>query len=237
VSLPTIESSFALHSTKSISGFDHPDSPALRLACEVLDGTESFLWKYIRGSGLAYGANMSLDLESGLLSLSLYRSPNSFLAFKEAAKVVHALADGSIALEETALDAAKSSLVYGVARSLGSPGRAATTSFSNQVLKNVPQDFGRRLLEQIQGVTIPQVQEAIRTHIVPLFDSATSVAVVVSSPNKADEIKESLESVGFEVEARTLSVPVDELKGSEDDEDDDDSYGSDSGSDDSMASR
>jgi hypothetical protein len=44
VTLPTIESSFALHTTKTISGFDHPESFALRLACEVIEGAESFLW-------------------------------------------------------------------------------------------------------------------------------------------------------------------------------------------------
>jgi hypothetical protein len=102
VSLPTIESSFALHTTRSISGFDHPDAAALRLACEVLDGAESFLWvgcgalrtfiscadvgillclqKFIRGAGLAYGANLTPDLESGLLSLQLYRVRNGLVS-------------------------------------------------------------------------------------------------------------------------------------------------------------
>jgi len=151
--------------------------------------------------------------------------------------VVQGLADGTIALEETALDAAKSSLVYGIARSLSSPGRAASTSFSNQVLKEVSQDFGRRLLEQLQGVTIAEVQEAIRTYVLPLFDSSSSIAVVVSSPNKADEIKESLEGVGFDVEARTLNVPVDELMEADDDSDSDGEDDSGSDSDSSMASR
>lgn len=71
--MPTIESSYAIHTSQGVIGFDHPDYPALRLACEVLDGTESFLWKTIRGSGLAYGANMSVDAESGLLNFILYR--------------------------------------------------------------------------------------------------------------------------------------------------------------------
>jgi Zn-dependent M16 (insulinase) family peptidase len=88
LSLPTIESSYAIHAARAFVGFDHPDSAALRIALEVLDGTESFLWvseisaferaanvtkKYIRGAGLAYGANMGLSLESGLVSFSLYR--------------------------------------------------------------------------------------------------------------------------------------------------------------------
>lgn len=44
VSLPTIESSFAIHTARCFSGYTHPDYPALRVAMEVLNGTESFLW-------------------------------------------------------------------------------------------------------------------------------------------------------------------------------------------------
>lgn len=90
MSLPTIESSFVTHITKGIQGFNNPKYPAIRLALEVLNATESYLWvrsagisaasnltmpfqRYIRGSGLAYGAYVSLDLEAGLLSFSLYR--------------------------------------------------------------------------------------------------------------------------------------------------------------------
>lgn len=73
MSLPTIESSYVIHTSKGIQGFDHPQYPAFRVALEVLNATESYLWRYIRGSGLAYGAYVSLDVESGLLSFSLYR--------------------------------------------------------------------------------------------------------------------------------------------------------------------
>jgi Zn-dependent M16 (insulinase) family peptidase len=89
MSLPTIESSFVTYTTKSIQGFSHPEHPAIQVAAEVLNATESYLWvgftsscitlnshmdqRYIRGSGLAYGAYVSLDLEAGLLSFSLYR--------------------------------------------------------------------------------------------------------------------------------------------------------------------
>jgi hypothetical protein len=44
MSLPTVESSFATHTTKGIQGFNHPDYPVLRVAAEVLNATESFLW-------------------------------------------------------------------------------------------------------------------------------------------------------------------------------------------------
>ncbi len=47
MSLPTIESSYATHTTKGISGFDNPEYPAIRVALEVLNATESYLWVFI----------------------------------------------------------------------------------------------------------------------------------------------------------------------------------------------
>lgn len=47
VSLPTIESSFVSHYAKGLQGYAHPDYPALRIAGEILNATESYLW--VRG--------------------------------------------------------------------------------------------------------------------------------------------------------------------------------------------
>ena len=44
MSLPTIESSFVHHTTKGIQGFDHPEYPAIRVALEILNATEGYLW-------------------------------------------------------------------------------------------------------------------------------------------------------------------------------------------------
>ena len=128
------------------------------LTCLLFDNP---LQRYIRGSGLAYGAHCGLDLEAGFVSFTLYRvcyvshalvglvsdalvqSSNSIEAFKQAASVIKGLTDGSvrrvtsrshpmstylqslqIAFDETVLDAAKSSIVFGVAKSVSTPGRA-----------------------------------------------------------------------------------------------------------------
>ncbi|KAG8786710.1 hypothetical protein FRC15_010850 [Serendipita sp. 397] len=211
VSLPTIESSFALHCSQAFTGFDHPDYPPLCMALEVLDGTESFLWKYIRGSGLAYGANMALSMESGLVSFSLYRSPNSYKAFQEAAKVVKGLCDGSIELKQTSIDAAQSSLVYALARRVSSPGKAALTSFVNQALKEVSQTWEQDVLAKLKVVTPSQVIDAMRRYVLPIFDPTSSVAVVACAPGKVDDIATGLTSEGFDVEKRTLDIDTDEL--------------------------
>jgi Zn-dependent M16 (insulinase) family peptidase len=215
MSLPTIESSFVTHTTKGIAGFNHPEYPVLRVAVEVLNATESYLWRYIRGSGLAYGAYISMDVEAGLLSFSLYRSSNSVKAFEEAANMMKGLVEGKIELDATTLDAAKSSIVYGVTKNVSTPGRAAIVSFSNQALKNIAQSHQIDLLEKYEEVTKQDVLEAMRKHLFPLFDSSTSTAVVVTAPGKSEEIKQSLTQAGFEIIQRQVEVDPDELEGSD----------------------
>jgi hypothetical protein len=42
--MTSIESSYAAHTAKGIQGFDNPDWPALRVAIEVMNSLESYLW-------------------------------------------------------------------------------------------------------------------------------------------------------------------------------------------------
>ncbi|KAF9015263.1 Metalloenzyme, LuxS/M16 peptidase-like protein [Cyathus striatus] len=223
MSLPTIESSFVTHSTNSICGFDHPEYPVVRVALEVLNATESYLWRYIRGSGLAYGAYVSLDVEAGLLSFSLYRSSNSMDAFKEGAKIIKGLLDGSIELDIPTLDSAKSSIVYNVAKNVSTAGKAAMVSFTNQALKGVPQNHQIDLLEKYQSVTKEDVLAALKIHFLPLFDATSSVAVVVTAPSKSESIRKGLKEAGFEVTHRELYVDPEEFEDDESEMDTDSS--------------
>jgi len=212
MSLPTIESSYATHTTKGLEGFDHPEYPSLRVALEVLNATESYLWRYIRGSGLAYGAYVSADVETGLLSFSLYRSSNSMKAFEEAASVIRGLVDGSIEFDDTILDAAKSTIVYGVTKNVSTAGRAAMVSFTNQALKGVPRTHQIDLLEKYEKVTKADVLSALRTRFLPLFDPSSSIAVIVTAPGKAEEIGEGLKGIGFEVTQKVMEIDPSEME-------------------------
>jgi len=151
-------------------------------------------------------------------------------AFEEASKVVKGLVDRSIELEDTTLDAAKSSIVYSVTKGVSTAGRAAITSFTNQALKGVSQDQHLTLLKRYQSVTSDNVLDALQKYILPVFDSSSSTVVAVTSPSKVDQIAEGLASYGFEVEKRTLEVEQDG-----DGSDDSGSY-SESGSDDESGS-
>lgn len=84
------------------------------------------------------------------------------------------------------------------------------SSFVNQALEGVPQNHNLELLEKYQNVTKEDVLRALKSHFLPLFDPASSVAVVVTAPGKAPEVGEELTKLGFEVEQRSLHVDPDE---------------------------
>jgi len=166
---------------------------------------------------------LSTDREAGFITFSLYRSSNSLQAFKEAEKVVKGLVDGSVALEVTTLDAAKSSIVYSVTRGVSTAGRAATVSFINQALKGVPQYWNVELLKKYQAVTKDDVLAALKKHVLPIFDPSSSVVVAVTAPSKADPIGKDLTDAGYEVELRTLEFDPGELEVGSDEGSDSDS--------------
>jgi Zn-dependent M16 (insulinase) family peptidase len=138
-------------------------------------------------------------------------------------------------MDNTTLDAAKSSIVYGVASNVSTVGRAVSTlqsfvdvsgvdtdntkqamnSFANQALKGVSQDFQVEMLSRYQNITKEQVLEALKKYFLPLFDPASSIAVVVTAPSKLDSVAEGLTESGFDVEKRSLEVDAPESEGSE----------------------
>lgn len=222
--LPTIESSYAVFTARGIAGWHEADSAALSVTISVLNAMESYLWRYIRGAGLAYGASIRSDVEAQLIHFTLYRSPDAAKAFQAASDVIGKLVRGEMDMDETVVDSAKSSLCFGVADSEGTVGLAAGEAFSDGVLRGLQKGRGRRLLEDARRVTIDDVRACLRKYIQPLFDPATSVCAVVSSPARFDEIFDALAKLGYEAERR-------EVKGADTDElDDDDEDMSDEGS-------
>jgi hypothetical protein len=71
--LSSIEGSYAQVTGKGIAGWDHPELAALEVTKAVMNALESYLWKYIRGSGLAYGAGVTASVEAGTVGFYVYR--------------------------------------------------------------------------------------------------------------------------------------------------------------------
>jgi Zn-dependent M16 (insulinase) family peptidase len=99
-------------------------------------------------------------------------------------------------------------------------------SFTNQALKGVPRTYQIDLLEKYQEVSKEDVLQALRKHLMPLFDAGSSVAVVVTAPSKMDQTFDGLQKTGFVVERRTLDFDPSELEDGLEDSDSSDETGS-----------
>ncbi|KAI8137402.1 Metalloenzyme, LuxS/M16 peptidase-like protein [Fennellomyces sp. T-0311] len=205
VSLPSIENSFSLQTVKGPSSFEDPDVPALLVMAELLDTMEGIFWKFIRGQGLAYSCFLSTDVEEAHISFTIYQSPDAFKAFAQAKHVIDQLANNEMEIETSAVDGAKSAVIYSLVARENTMDRAALQSFVNQVLKQVPASYNRQLLSAIQAITLKDLQHVLNKYFVAMFTPGKCNIVVVSSPGKADEIKDGFVSLGFKLESMTLN--------------------------------
>lgn len=246
--LPTVESSYAVFTAKGLPDYDHPDNAALVVVLAILNALESVLWRYIRGAGLAYGASIRSDIEAAQLHFSLYRSPDSSKAFKEARKVIRAVAvpDGPEArenpllkLEQVQLDSAKSTLHFSVADAEGTVSQAAAEVFVDEIMRGVPRSRGRRLLESVGKVTLADCERVLRQYVLPLFEPETSICAVVCNPSRYEEVHSSLSDAGYILQKRELDLGKDDESDSGSVASDDESSsgsGSESGTDSEMSS-
>ena len=71
------------------------------------------------------------------------------------------------------------------------------------------QNHNVELLEKFQEITKEDVLAVLRRYFLPLFDSSSSVAVVVTAPAKAEQVAQELSKIGFDVEQKTLQADED----------------------------
>ncbi|GAA5957635.1 hypothetical protein JCM21900_000775 [Sporobolomyces salmonicolor] len=201
--ISSIESSFAYHVAKGPDSWTHEDQPALTVARAVLNAMEGFLWKFIRGAGLAYGASISQDLESGLIYYRVFKSPDSYAAFTAAQKLIEQLVSGEIEIDDLTIESAKSSLAYNTAAKEATISAAASASFTNMLL-GLPPNYGRIALANTKDVSAKDIIRVIKKWIAPMFRPDTSIASIASGLAKMEEIATNFEKLGYEVERKTF---------------------------------
>ncbi|GAB5591544.1 hypothetical protein Unana1_06444 [Umbelopsis nana] len=204
VSLPSIESSFSLHSAPGPTSFDSQDIAPLLVLNEVLETMEGIFWKLIRGQGLAYSCTLRADVEAHLVYFSIYRSPNAFKAFLQARNVIYQLKDKELEIEDSAIDGAKSGVIFSIVNREDTISHAASQSFTNQILKQVKASYNRDLLTQVQSTQKDDLYRVLNKYLVALFEPEKSNVVVVSTPGKVTEIADGFKSIGFKVATTSL---------------------------------
>ncbi|KAL8283302.1 hypothetical protein RQP46_005712 [Phenoliferia psychrophenolica] len=110
--LPSIESTFGQFGSAGPTDWNDADLPALTIARGALNATEGFLWNAIRGAGLAYDASIGCNVETGVLTLVVFKSPDVFAAWNATRVVIDDILSGKTPIRDLDIEAAKSSYAY-----------------------------------------------------------------------------------------------------------------------------
>lgn len=194
IPMPTIDSSFCVSSAVGPTSYNDPLLPAVAVAISYLDAVEGPLWSAIRGTGLAYGASFTRDLEGGFMQFRVYRSPDAYKAFIAAKKIVEDFIAGERAFENHALEGAISSIVVSMADEQPTMSAAAQVSFMNSVVRDVGPDFNAEFMRKVRAVSVPEIQRAMKDVLLPAFVPGTSNVIVTCAPIMEDVSLNSLSS-------------------------------------------
>lgn len=178
IPLAAIDSSYALLTTRGPDSWEHPDLPALMVAQSYLDAVEGPLWVAVRGTGLAYGTGFSRSVDVGLLTLRIYRSPDTYKAFLAAKEQVEGYATGKTPFDRFALEGAISSIVMSFADEQPTMGSAANLSFVNQVIRGIGKGWNDRMLEKVRAITEDQIRDVLQRMIMPIFKPESTNLVI-----------------------------------------------------------
>ena len=205
VPIPPVESSFVLAVGKGPASFDDPTLPALMVANAYLNAVEGPFWKNVRGTGLAYATNLYRHVDSGQISLEIYRSPDPLKALLACREVVQKLATGEEPINDLALEGAISSIVLSFATAEATKASAAEQSFVRQVMRGLPKDWPTLILEKIREVLVDEVRASMRDVVLRLFEANASNLFITCAPIMESKLVRGLEGLGFRPEVRSLA--------------------------------
>jgi Zn-dependent M16 (insulinase) family peptidase len=236
VPMKTLDSSHALLATKGPESYEHPDLPALMVATAYMDAVEGPLWRAVRGNGLAYGTGWTHKVDTGMLTLLIYRSPDTHKAWKACKEQTEGLATGKLPFDKLMLEGAISEIVLHMAREQPNMASAASASFINQVLRGIDKEWNHQILAQVRAVTAEQVKEVMTKYMVPVFRPESSnvfitCAQIMREGLETNFLKDGflprIERLEFFQDDYGLEAPEGEEDVDEDDEFDDDDEGED----------
>lgn len=193
-SLSAIESGFLNIVAPGITAYD-PNRASLLVAIEYLTALEGDFWVKLRGAGLTYSYSIGDSTDSNMLRFSLFKCTDIPAAFETASNIITEYASGKVKVSAIGLENAKASLAYQIIRGRSSKLSAALSSFV-RTFKGEKMDYDQYLLSRISEVTPDNVMHALVTHLVPIFDPSSKLAITCPT-NKLDDVHDYFTKRGW----------------------------------------
>ena len=193
VPMTTIESSYAVCSTKGISSFTDPNLPKIMVAIGYLEAVEGPLWNAVRGAGYAYGSYFNRDVESGILSYKVYRSPDTYKAVSASKEAIRKIAYGEVPVDKHLLEGTISQVVVMFADEQSTMPGAAQQNFVTGVVRELPKSWGKEILKKVRAVTVEEMKAVMKDMILNAFEPGKS-NIVITCAKIMQEVRKEHES-------------------------------------------
>lgn len=204
VGSPAGESTHLISLTPIPTNYLDEDIFKIALAGEYLGGVESPFWKGIRGTGLAYGANIRSLMESGYLSFIIYRGADAAQAWATAKDIVDSIVSGKTQIDHVNLENAVAAIVNDLANSESNTYDSAITKITNQIFKRRGSSYRKHFLSRLNTFTSKDMVYIIKKYFSPLFSLESSL--VFACIPKASNLAKFLERQGYDVSFEELNA-------------------------------
>lgn len=197
VSSPAAESTHLITSTAMPTDYMDEDIFKIALATEFLTAVEGPFWRGIRGTGLAYGASIRRNVETGYLSFSLYRAADPKQAFLTAQKIVGEYANGALPIDDVSIENAIAAIINELANGEDNSYDAATCRISDNIFKRRGPQYTKLYLNKLNQLLTDDVKNVLQKYFVGLFDPAKSIIFSSIPSSNTQDMTEFVESLGY----------------------------------------
>lgn len=177
----------------------------IALANEFLGGVEGPFWRGIRGTGLAYGANLRSIVESGYLSFSIYRGADAQQAWATGKKIIEDYASGVLEIDQISLENSIAAIVNELANAESNTYDASINKIIDNLFKKRGSSYLSHFLKKLNSFTSEDVVYIMKKYFVPLFQAETSVIFCCLPTDILPEFSKFMKEVGYDVSTEEIA--------------------------------
>lgn len=226
VTTPATESTHLISSTPIPTDYLDTDIFKIALASEFLTAVEGPFWRGIRGVGLAYGANIRRNIESGYLNFTIYRGSDAEQAWLTGKKIVDDYGNGVLKFDTISIENAVAAIVNELANGESNTYDAANSKISDNVFKRRGPNYVNFFLKELNKLTADDLVYAIKKYFQPLFDAKHSVLFTCLPPAKAESFQKFLVEQGYKTSIEEINADIESGDENSDNESENDATGS-----------
>ncbi|KAF7584021.1 Peptidase M16 inactive domain family protein [Clavispora lusitaniae] len=177
----------------------------IALASEFLGGVEGPFWRGIRGTGLAYGANIRSLVEAGYLSFTIYRGADAQQAWLTGKKIISDYTSGVLKIDHISIENSIAAIVNELANAESNAYDASINKMVDNLFKKRGASYLKHFLARLNSYTAEDLVYIMKKYFLPLFEPSTSLLFCCLPTGTVDEFSEFMGKVGYNVSVEEIA--------------------------------